>query len=328
MPRLKVALMTLVLQTDHRLDSSAIADQQFLLRHKKSNAETSGYAGVVLFVHGATYAASLTYDYSVDGLSWIDRMALDAFDCWAIDLLGYGGADRPAAMDAPAADNPPLTDTADAEADVISAIDYILATTGQQQIMLIGYSWGTAICGGVAAAHGDKISRLILLGALWTNIEPRGVRVDGALGAYRLVDSAAAAARWVIGLSEAQIAAVVPPGRIDAWVAATLASDPANSPEKPQILRAPAGVVKDIQTYWTQNIPTYEPAAITPPTMVIMGEWDHETTPEQGWNVFQRLTGAAERRYVVIGEGSHSLPLENQRGALFAVVDSYLKEAL
>ena len=68
----------------------------------------------------------------------MDRMALDAFDCWAIDLLGYGGADRPAAMDAPAADNPPLTDTADAEADVISAIDYILAATGQQQIMLIG----------------------------------------------------------------------------------------------------------------------------------------------------------------------------------------------
>lgn len=320
--------MTLVSQNDHRLDSNAAPGQQVLLRNKKSLAEKSSRAGVVLFVHGATYAASLTFDYSIDGLSWMDRMALDGFDCWAIDLLGYGGAGRPAAMDAPAADNPPLTDTADAEADVIRAIDYILAATGNQELMLIGYSWGTAICGGVAATHGDKISRLVLLGALWTNIEPRGVKVDGALGAYRLADRAAAAARWVIGLDDAQITAVVPPGRIDNWVTAILASDPANSPGKPQVLRAPTGVVKDIQTYWTKQKPTYDPAAITPPTLVIMGEWDHETTPEQGWAVFQGLINAAERRYIVIGAGTHSLLLENQRGALFAAVDSYLKEAL
>ena len=82
--------MTLVSQNDHRLYSNAAPGQQVLLRNKKSLAEKSSRVGVVLFVHGATYAASLTFDYSIDGLSWMDRMALDGVDCWAIDLLGYG----------------------------------------------------------------------------------------------------------------------------------------------------------------------------------------------------------------------------------------------
>ena len=80
--------MTLVSQNDHRLDSNAAPGQQVLLRNKKSLAEKSSRAGVVLFVHGATYAASLTFDYSIDGLSWMDRMALDGFDAIGFEGLG------------------------------------------------------------------------------------------------------------------------------------------------------------------------------------------------------------------------------------------------
>ncbi|MEC8181977.1 MAG: hypothetical protein VX123_08040, partial [Pseudomonadota bacterium] len=144
---------------------------------------------------------------------------------------------------------------------------------------------------------------------------------DG-LAAHRDVDAAAASARWVINLEPAQIAAVVPPGRIDAWVANTLASDGGLAPAGE--LRVPAGVVADIQRFWLNGTPTYDPRQITAPSLVIMGEWDHETTPAQGWEVFQRLTAATIRRYVVIGCGTHSLPLENEGPALFAEVELFL----
>ena len=68
--------------------------------------------------------------------------------------------------------------------------------------------------------------------------------------------------------------------------ATVLASDPNPSSKT---LRAPAGVVKDVLENWGQGRPTYDPAKIQAPTLIVVGEWDHETTPEQGCEVFARL---------------------------------------
>ena len=58
----------------------------------------------------------------------------------------------------------------------------------------------------------------------------------------------------------------------------------------------------------------------------MVGDWDQETTPAQGRAVFDRLTRALDRRYLLLGRATHMLPLERQCGALHASVDAFLAE--
>jgi pimeloyl-ACP methyl ester carboxylesterase len=44
----------------------------------------------VLYVHGATYPSSTTFDLKLDGLSWMEYIASRGYDVYSIDLRGYG----------------------------------------------------------------------------------------------------------------------------------------------------------------------------------------------------------------------------------------------
>lgn len=292
---------------------------------RRRNGSEAGVRPPVLFVHGATYAASLTVDYPLDGAtdSWMASLASAGFDVWCVDLLGYGRSDRPPEMDLPADQHAPLVDTAQAERDVSLVIDFMLGVTGSNQISLIGYSWGTAISCGIAAARPDVVDRLVLYGALWVKVTPSAITAGGPPGAYREVTVEAMLARWVTGLDAAQQTAIGDLTARQQWAATVLASDPNPSSKT---LRAPAGVVKDVLENWGQGRPTYDPAKIQAPTLIVVGEWDHETTPEQGREVFARLEAAADRRFLLIGRATHSMLLERQAPVLRAAVEAFLSE--
>ncbi len=311
---------------DHRVPSGRDG-LNLLVRNKRlGGLGQVGPERTVLFVHGATYASSITFDYPVEGVSWMDRLAGAGFDTWCIDLLGYGGSDRPAELGQPAADNAPLVDTAEAEADVVRAIDFIREQTGVERVCLIGYSWGTAIGGGVASRRPELIERLVLSGVLWLRVGAGQVAAGGIPGAYREVDAEAATNRWTVTLTPEQKGAVVPPGFVEQWSANAIATDPRSNETDPPRLRAPAGVVKDVFEHWSVEKPTYDPSAIRAPTLCIVGEWDRETVPEKGLEVFNLLENAADRRYVVIGRGTHTLLLEKNRLGLHSAVEGFLKE--
>src|SRR5712671_1298108 len=60
----------------------------------------------VLYVHGATYPASTSFDLPLDGLSWMDYLAARGYDVYLLDVRGYGRSTRPPEM-AQAADAHP-----------------------------------------------------------------------------------------------------------------------------------------------------------------------------------------------------------------------------
>src|SRR5262249_45817707 len=70
------------------------------------------------------------------------------YDVYLVEVRGYGRSTRPAAMDAPPAENPPFATTTDAVKDVGSAIDFILKRRGISKLNLVGWSWGTALMAG------------------------------------------------------------------------------------------------------------------------------------------------------------------------------------
>jgi alpha-beta hydrolase superfamily lysophospholipase len=63
------------------------------------------------------------------------------------------------------------------------------------------------------------------------------------------------------------------------------------------------------------------------PVLLVHGEWDADTPAYMSQALFARLTGAPLKRYVVIGEGTHSIMMERNRMQLFREVQLFLDEA-
>src|SRR6266403_5860523 len=79
----------------------------------------------VLYVHGATYPASTSFDLPLDGFSWMDYLAARGYDVYLIDLRGYGKSTRPQEMSQDAQANPPIVRGETAVKDIGAAVDFI-----------------------------------------------------------------------------------------------------------------------------------------------------------------------------------------------------------
>lgn len=282
----------------------------------------------ILMVHGATYPSHTGFDLPLGGVSWMDYLAGRGFDAWCLDLRGYGRSTRPAALDRPAADAPPATTADEALADVAAAADFIRGRRGVARLNLLGWSWGTTLVGRYAAENPQLVERLVLYAPLWLSSGPGPIPIGGTLGAYRTVAKDAARDRWLRGVPAAKRDGVIPPGWFEHWSDATWATDPEGSRRSPPILRAPNGVLKDIQENWTAGRPTYDPARIAAPTLLAVGEWDQDTPPAQAVALFPLLVNAPVKRLVLLGEGTHSIMLERNRGALLQAVQVFLEEGM
>jgi pimeloyl-ACP methyl ester carboxylesterase len=302
---------------------------EIYVRNKHPADMTAFSAGrTVLFVHGATYPAHTSFDLPLDGLSWMDYIAQRGFDVYLMDLRGYGKSTRPKEMDEPADRNPPIVTTDVAVRDVAAVVDHILARRNIRKLDLLGWSWGTSIMASYTTQNPDKVERLVLYAPQWLRQTPSLVQVAGPLGAYRTVKREAALERWLTGVPEEKKKELIPPGWFDAWADATFASDPVGARQDPPVLRAPNGVVLDGQRYWSDGKPLYDPAKITVPTLLIHAEWDRDTPPYMAQTLFPLLVNAPAKRYVTIGEGTHTVIMEKNRMQLFREVQLFLEEAL
>jgi pimeloyl-ACP methyl ester carboxylesterase len=137
-------------------------------------------------------------------------------------------------------------------------------------------------------------NRGLILGGLtcWVTVSLIGYSwgtglAPATLGSYRAVDAQAASAHWSLGLSQAEIGRIAPRSRVEPW---------------------------------------YAPQKILSPALIVVGEWDRETTPEQCQTVFSQLDNVPLKRLTMIGGSTHSMFLENHRHELHAVVSDFLKE--
>ena len=282
----------------------------------------------VLFVHGATYPAETAFDLRLDGFSWMDYIARRGFDVYLLDVRGYGRSTRPPAMDAPAKASPPFANTADAREDVDAVVEFIRRDRAIDKLCLIGWSWGCATMGSYAAEHPEKVERLVLFAPGWVRDGPSAADPGGKLGAWRGVTRDAARKRWLNGVPKDQQEELIPPGWFEAWADATFATDPAGAAMQPPVLRAPNGVVQDGREYWAAGRALYDPAGITAPTMIAVGEWDHDTPPALGLTLFSLLANAPQKRFSLLGEATHTALMERNRMELFEQVQLFLEGGL
>ena len=278
---------------------------------------------IVLFVHGATYPATSGFDVDLPGGSWLGYVAQRGYDVYALDVRGYGGSTRPAAMSQPPEQNAPFADTKDAVRDITAAVDFILARRAAARLTLLGWSWGTSTTAAYAAQQPGKVDKLVLFAPLWL-----GAKAPPFEGAYRTGTREAARQFALAGMPKERVDEVAPLSNFETWWAATLATDLDGAKMSPAVVRAPNGALRDIAGYWARGQALYDPAQIRAPTLLIVGEWDAITPPAQAQELFTRLIHAQPRRLVVLSEGTHSMIIEKNRLRLMREVQNFFDEPL
>jgi pimeloyl-ACP methyl ester carboxylesterase len=193
-----------------------------------------------------------------------------------------------------------------------------------------------------ATENASLVDRLVLYAPEWlrqgaapastaSTAAAAGTNGAGAappLPSYRSLTRAEVRARWVEGVPDNRRAALFPAGWYEHWADTTFAADPEGARQVPSVLRVPNGPLADAAAFWDAGRSFYESARITVPTLVTLGEWDREAPPAQALALFQSMTAAPAKRLSLLGEGTHGIMLERNRGALFQAVQVFLEEAL
>jgi pimeloyl-ACP methyl ester carboxylesterase len=284
----------------------------------------------VLFVHGSTYPAHTSFDIPLGGQSWMEYIAAHGYDVYCLDVRGYGRSTRPKAMAEPPQNNPPISRTSDAVKDIAAVLNFILKRRNISKLNLLGWSWGCTLMATTAIQNPGKTARLMLYAPGWLRTTPSLLAPagDGPLGAYRTVTREQAKARWLNSVPEDKKATLIPPCFFEQWADATWATDPEGAKQNPPVVRAPNGTVQDTQEFWSSGKTMYDPAKITAPTLIAIGEWDKDTPPYMAQALFPLLVNSPGKRLVMLAEGTHHMMLEKNRHALFRAVQAFLDEGL
>jgi pimeloyl-ACP methyl ester carboxylesterase len=317
------------LVTEEMMVKSPDPGIEIFVRNKRpANMNSFRPERTVLFVHGATYPAHAAFDLKLDGQSWMDYIAARGYDVYLLDVRGYGKSTRPKEMAEDAKNNPPIVRGDTAVKDIGTVVDFVLARRNIPRLNLLGWSWGTTLMATYTTQNPAKVERLALYAPSWIRQTPSLVQTGpGPIPAYRTVRRDAALGRWLTGVPEDKKAALIPAGWFDAWADATFASDPDGAKQNPPVLRAPNGVVQDGAEFHGAGKPYYDPAKITVPTLLVLGEWDRDTPPYMAQTLFPLLVNAPGKRFVMLAEGTHTIMMEKNRLELFKAVQGFLDEA-
>ena len=119
-------------------------------------------AGTILFVHGSSMASQPTFDLDVPGRpdsSVMDWFAKRGYDCWCVDMEGYGRSTKDRD------NNAPISFGAD---DCYAAATYIRKLRGDRRLLVYGISSGALRAALFAERHPDTVDRLALDATVWT----------------------------------------------------------------------------------------------------------------------------------------------------------------
>lgn len=270
----------------------------------------------VLFVHGATYPGKAVFD-PTEELSWLADAAARGRAAYAVDLRGYGDSEAPAAMDADPGTGEPPCRAETVAADVAAAMDAI----PESRIHLVGYSWGTVVCGHLLAETSTRAASFTAFAPVFRPDQSlvEGFDLGDPPAPTRGVTRQAALERWTAQFPErVEPSTYRDPAAFEHFWDALHESGqsvPANVPT----VRAPNGVLVDLRDA-VEDRP-YDPSRVTVPSFVVRGSFDPTATRADALSLYGALPAA--RGYHEVAGGTHFLPLEKRRDELFRAVAAF-----
>ncbi len=289
---------------------------------------------VVLFVHGIPSPASIVFDLSIPGYSWLDYVAERGFDTFTLDIRGFGRSTRPPEMKDLIGQNLPLVRADQVMRDIDATVDYIRSKRKVDKVSLVGWSIGASWCALYATLHPEKVNKLVMFGAIYGK-NPTYVKAFGdptnpdrphyEMGAYRYVSRSEILDAWDAWIKlelrdvwrEKDVA--------DAWVDALFASDPTAKQRSPESIQVPNGPYIDWHEVHAGRS-LFDPAKIKAPTLIVRGSAEEMISSEAADDLLQKLAGATYKRRLDIGDSTHYALLEKNRLQLYRGVQAFLEE--
>lgn len=294
---------------------------------------------IVVFLHGATFPSTPDFDLQHKDYSWADFMVKQGFVVYMLDYRNYGFSTREKAMDEPANQNKPVSRSYLVIRDIGAVVDHILKKRHVKKVSLIGWSWGAMTAGYYASLHSDKLHKIVLYAPayafpLHTNLGPGSGLQNrrhpyefnfAKIGAYRLGTAEADDKRWDGEIPLEDKSQYRDRDVQVAFNEAALATDPTSKTRNPRSLRAPNGVLEDT-FYQETGRGLWNAANIYVPTLVIAGEYDTWSYPEDRELLMRDLVHAPVKKSVLIKDATHFVIFEKHRMELFNETLAFLKE--
>lgn len=210
----------------------------------------------LLLVHGGGPGGLASFDLPVPGYSLAEDLAAVGHVVYVMDVRGWGGSTRPAALSQPPAANSPAVRSDEVARDIASVVEHIRGQHAGGRIALLGWATGGHWCALYAARHPEAVSHLVMLNSLYGVDAPWELRAsfespdqpgefDPNAGAYGLRTGASLLAAWNRSIPAEDKTEWRDPQVASAYVAAALASDRQSDHQDPPAMRIPRGFQLD-----------------------------------------------------------------------------------
>jgi pimeloyl-ACP methyl ester carboxylesterase len=281
-------------------------DNVKLFMFEKCAGTANGTAGTILFVHGSSMAAQPTFDLQVEGRldsSAMDWFARRGFDCWCVDMEGYGRSTKDRD------NNAPIAQGAD---DCFAAATYIQRLRGKRPLLVYGISSGALRAALFAQRQPQLVARLALDAMVWTGegsptlAERRKKLPEFKAKNRRPIDKA-----FIHSIFDRDHPGTAEDKVIDAFADAVTALD--NS--------VPTGTYVDM----CSKLPVVDPEKITVPTLVMRGQWDGIASVEDLLAFFARLPNP-DKHFAVMPGISHASFQQKNYALVYHILWSFFTQ--
>jgi pimeloyl-ACP methyl ester carboxylesterase len=273
---------------------------------EKDGAAAGARTGTILFAHGSSMASQPTFDLQVPGRpdsSVMDYFAARGFDCWCVDMEGYGRSDKSRDI------NCDISNGAD---DLAAAGEYIMKTRNCGPLLVYGISSGALRAALFAERHPERVARLALDAMVWTGKSSPTL----AKRAERLADFKRATRRPIDRAFVHSIFTRDHPGTADtatveAFADAILALDDS----------MPNGTYVDM----CSRLPIVDPKKIAAATMIMRGEYDGIASVEDLLAFFALLPNA-DKQFAVMPGISHASFQQKNYLLVYHLLESFFSQ--
>jgi len=257
-----------------------------LFMWEKSAGDPAKSRGTILFVHGSSMASQPTFDLQVAGRpnsSAMDYFARHGFDCWSVDMEGYGRSTKDRN------NNAPISQGAD---DCYAAAMHIQKLRGKRPLLVYGISSGALRAAMFAERHPELVARLALDAMVWTGegsptLEQRRKKLPEFQAKNRRpIDKA-----FIHSIFERDHPDTAEKKVIEAFADAVVALDTS----------VPTGTYVDM----CSKLPVVNPEKINVPTLIMRGQHDGIASFKDLLNFFEKLPNP-DKQFAVMPGVSHA----------------------
>jgi pimeloyl-ACP methyl ester carboxylesterase len=242
--------------------------------------------GTILFVHGSSMASQPTFDLQVPGRpdsSVMDWFARRGYDCWSVDMEGYGRSTKDRD------NNAPIAQGAD---DCLAAATYIHSVGGKRPLLVYGISSGALRAALFAQRNPELVSRLALDAMVWTGEgSPTLAERKKKLPEFRTMNRRPIDKAFIHSIFERDHPGTADEVVIEAFADAVTALDSS----------VPTGTYVDM----CANLPVVDPEKISAPTLIMRGQWDGIASFDDLVEFFRRLPNP-DKHFAVMPGISHA----------------------